>query len=100
VSNVVDYGMNLQQAMESPRFFKGGSSGCDVAIESRVPDATLHRLAQMGHSITLRAEYSQEMGRGQAIAHNSRTATNYAASDPRSDGAAVPEPIRVSDRPD
>ena len=52
VSNVVDYGMNLQQAMESPRFFKGGSSGCDVAIESRVPDATLRRLAQMGHSIT------------------------------------------------
>jgi gamma-glutamyltranspeptidase/glutathione hydrolase len=100
VSNVVDYGMNLQQAMESPRFFKGVSSGCDVAIESRMPDATLQRLAQMGHLITLRAEYSQEMGRGQAIAHNSGTATNYAASDPRSDGAAVPEPIRVSDRPD
>ena len=93
VSNVVDYGMNLQQAMEAPRFFKGGSSGCDVAIESRVPDATLRRLAEMGHSITVRPEYSQEMGRGQAIVHNSRTATNYAASDPRSDGAAVPEPI-------
>jgi hypothetical protein len=49
--------------------------------------------------ITLRAEYSQEMGRGQAIIHNSRTATNYAASDPRSDGAAVPEPIRASEKP-
>jgi gamma-glutamyltranspeptidase len=34
-----------------------------------------------------------------AIVHNSRTATNYAASDPRSDGAAVPEPIRASHRP-
>jgi gamma-glutamyltranspeptidase/glutathione hydrolase len=100
VSNVVDYGMNLQQAMESPRFFKGGCSGCDVAIESRIPDATLRRLTEMGHSITLRAEYSQEMGRGQAIIHNSNTATNYAASDPRSDGAAVPEPMRVSVRSD
>jgi gamma-glutamyltranspeptidase/glutathione hydrolase len=99
VSNVVDYGMNLQQAMESPRFFKAGPSGCDVAIESRVPDTTLTRLAQMGHSITVRAEYSQEMGRGQAIVHNSKTSTNYAASDPRSDGAAMPEPIRASDRP-
>jgi gamma-glutamyltranspeptidase/glutathione hydrolase len=53
----------------------------------------------MGHLITVRPEYSQEMGRGQAIAHNSRTGTNYAASDPRSDGAAVPEPIRAPDRP-
>jgi gamma-glutamyltranspeptidase/glutathione hydrolase len=34
------------------------------------------------------------MGRGQAIMHNSKTGTNYAASDPRADGAAVPEPIR------
>jgi gamma-glutamyltranspeptidase/glutathione hydrolase len=99
VSNVVDYGMNIQQAMEAPRFFKGGCSGCDVAIESRVPAATLVRLAQMGHSITVRPEYSQEMGRGQAIVHNSTTATNYAASDPRSDGAAVPESIRAPDRP-
>jgi gamma-glutamyltranspeptidase/glutathione hydrolase len=97
VSNVVDYGMNLQQAMEAPRFFKDTPSGCDVAIESRVPESTLRKLAQMGHSITLRAEYSQEMGRGQAIVHNSRTATNFAASDPRSDGAAIPEPIRISD---
>jgi hypothetical protein len=33
------------------------------------------------------------MGRGQAILHNSRTKTNYAASDPRADGAAIPEPV-------
>ena len=99
VSNVVDYGMNLQQAMESPRFFKGEPSGCDVAIESRVPDATLRELAQMGHAITLRPAYSQEMGRGQAIVHNSTTGTNYAASDPRSDGAAMPEPIQFPGRP-
>jgi len=95
VSNVIDYGMNLQEAMESPRFFKSGPGGCDVAIESRVPEATLRGLSQMGHEIILRREYSQEMGRGQAILHDSKTGTNYAASDPRSDGAAVPEPICV-----
>jgi gamma-glutamyltranspeptidase / glutathione hydrolase len=93
VSNVVDYGMNLQQAMEAPRFFKGGAAGCDVSIESRVPLTTIRRLSEMGHLIAERPEYSQEMGRGQAILHNSDTGTNYAASDPRSDGAATPEPI-------
>src|SRR5882672_8383861 len=95
VSNFVDYGMNLQQAMEAPRFFKNGPSGCDVAIESRVPEAALRRLAGMGHELTLRAPYSQEMGRGQAILHDSATRTNYAASDPRADGAAVPEPPKI-----
>ncbi len=92
VSNVVDYGMNLQQAVEAPRFFKGSPAGNDVAIESRVPRATLDRLSEMGHLISERPEYSQEMGRGQAVMHDSKSGVNYAASDPRADGAATPEP--------
>ncbi len=93
VSNLVDGGMNLQQALEAPRFFKAGSSGCDVAVESRVPERELERLTGLGHVILVRAEYSQEMGRGQAVMHDARTRVNYAASDPRSDGAAIPESI-------
>ena len=31
------------------------------------------------------------MGRGQAVLHNSTTKVNYGASDPRADGAAIPE---------
>ena len=93
VSNVVDYGMNLQAAMEAPRFFKGSAAGCEVSIESRIPIRTIRGLSEMGHLVIERPEYSQEMGRGQAVMHDSSTRTNYAASDPRSDGAAVPEPI-------
>ena len=93
VSNVVDYNMNLQQALESPRFFKGAPLGYEVAIEARMPDVTLERLTEMGHEIFVRPEYSQEMGRGQAILHDSKSGVNYAASDPRADGAAIPEPI-------
>jgi gamma-glutamyltranspeptidase/glutathione hydrolase len=93
VSNIVDYGMNLQQALESPRFFKGNAEGCDVSIESRVPLATLQQLSERGHQIAIRRAYTQQMGRGQAIMHNSKTGTNYGASDPRADGAAIPEPI-------
>jgi gamma-glutamyltranspeptidase / glutathione hydrolase len=94
VSNLVDYGMNLQAALEAPRFTKRNSTGCDVSIEVRVPAGTLQQLSERGHQIAIRREYTQEMGRGQAILHNSKTGTNYAASDPRADGAAMPEPIR------
>jgi gamma-glutamyltranspeptidase/glutathione hydrolase len=94
VSNMVDYGMNLQAALEAPRFTKKDASGCDVSIEARVPAATLQQLSERGHVLKIWREYTQEMGRGQAILHDSKTGINYAASDPRADGSAVPEPIR------
>jgi gamma-glutamyltranspeptidase/glutathione hydrolase len=94
VSNYVDYGMTLQEALEAPRFFKSNAPGCDVYIESRVPEQTLQQLSERGHEIRIGREYVQTMGRGQAILHNSKTGMNYAASDPRADGAAVPEPLR------
>jgi gamma-glutamyltranspeptidase / glutathione hydrolase len=55
--------------------------------------ATLQQLSERGHQIAIRRAYTQQMGRGQAIMHNSKTGTNYGASDPRADGAAIPEPI-------
>jgi len=93
VSNIVDYGMNVQAALEAPRFTKRTADGCDVSIETRTPGPTLQQLSEKGHLIAIRREYTQEMGRGQAILHDSKTGTNYAASDPRADGSAVPEPI-------
>ena len=92
-SNIIDFGMNIQAALEAPRFTKRNAAGCDVSIEVRVPAATLQQLSERGHEVRIRREYTQEMGRGQAILHDSSTKTNYAASDPRADGEAVPEPI-------
>ncbi|MBV8842298.1 MAG: gamma-glutamyltransferase [Bryobacterales bacterium] len=93
VSNLVDYEMNVQQALESPRFTKNTAAGCELSIESRVPSSALSELSRRGHKLAVRREYTQEMGRGQAIAHDSKTGINYAASDPRADGSAIPEPI-------
>jgi len=93
VSNLVDYGMNIQQALESPRFTKNNAAGCELSIEGRVPASALAELSKLGHKPTVRREYTQEMGRGQAILRDSKTGVNYAASDPRADGSAVPEPI-------
>jgi gamma-glutamyltranspeptidase/glutathione hydrolase len=95
VSNLVDYGMNIQAALEAPRFTKYTPTGCDISIESRVPAETLRQLSARGHEISVRRPYTQEMGRGQAILHDSATGTNYAASDPRADGAAIPEPMTI-----
>lgn len=91
VSNVVDYHMNIQAAMEAARFTVSSKLGCNIVIESRVGQDAITRLASMGHQLNVRPEYSDYMGRGQAVLHDSITGINYAASEPRADGAAIPE---------
>jgi gamma-glutamyltranspeptidase/glutathione hydrolase len=94
VSNFVDYGMNIQAALEAPRFtVTNNQPSCEIMIESRVPPEVLQALRQKGHNLIVRAEYTAKMGRGQAVIHNSKTGMNFAASDPRADGVAEPEPI-------
>ncbi|MGC2300573.1 MAG: gamma-glutamyltransferase [Acidobacteriaceae bacterium] len=91
VSNLVDYHMNIQAAMEEPRFTVNGKLGCNIVIESRVTEGSIDQLTKKGHQLEVRREYTTAMGRGQAVLHNSATGVNYGASDPRADGAAVPE---------
>jgi len=92
VSNLVDYGMNLQQALEAPRFRKSTLGGCDLTIEGRVPPSVRDELARRGHVLKVLGDYAGYMGGGQAVMHNSRTKVNFGASSPRKDGAAIPEP--------
>ena len=95
VSNVVDFGMNVQGALDAPRFSKETFPGCDVNLESRIPEATLKELATMGHAIVMRGDYSStRMGAGQAVQRDFAKRVNFGASDPRKDGAAVAELIR------
>jgi gamma-glutamyltranspeptidase/glutathione hydrolase len=91
VANVADFGMNIQAAIEAPRFTKYTFDGCDVAMEDRVAEAARAELASRGHQISLRHGYSSYFGGGQAVMRNYGTRVNFGASDPRKDGAAIPE---------
>lgn len=92
VSNMVDHGMNIQAALEAPRFTKQTFGGCDAAIENSVPAETLEELGRLGHRLQVVGAYSSVMGGGQAVLHDSAAGVNYGASSPRKDGAAIPEP--------
>ena len=92
VSDIVDFGMNIQQALESPRFTKLTFHGCDVAMEDRILESVRSALTQRGHRIEVRGDYSAMMGGGQAVRRDFAKGVNYGASDPRKDGEAIPEP--------
>ncbi|MDB4873911.1 MAG: gamma-glutamyltransferase [Gemmatimonadetes bacterium] len=90
VSNVVDFGMNAQAALDAPRFSKETFAGCDVSVEARIPAETRNALTAMGHQLIMRGDFSStRMGSGQAVVRDFSTRINSGASDPRKDGAAI-----------
>jgi gamma-glutamyltranspeptidase/glutathione hydrolase len=95
VSNIADFGMNIQQALEAGRFTKGSFDGCDVQVESTVPATTLAELRALGHEITVRNARTETFGYGQAVMSNGDK-VHFGASDPRTDGAAVPQPAPLT----
>ena len=92
VSNIVDYNMNIQQALENARFTVSPKRGCNIVIERRVKTDVLKQLSSQGHIFDVHQEYSDAMGRGNAVMYDSKTKVKYGASDARADGSAEPEP--------
>ncbi len=90
---MVDFGTNIQSALESARFTKITFAGCDVQMEDRLPAAVRAELEAKGHHVTARGPFSTNMGGGQAVLRNFSTGVNYGASDPRKDGVAIAEPL-------
>ena len=91
VANVVDFGMNVQSALEAARFTKATFEGCDVTLESRVPEQVQKELARRGHVVSLLPPFASTVGQGEAVMRDAKRNVNFAGSDPRCDGAAIPQ---------
>lgn len=91
VANLVDFKMNIQSALEAPRFTKRTFGGCDVEMENRIPKNVRDQLEAKGHLIKVLGTFSADVGGGQAVMRDFEKGVNYGASDPRKDGAATPE---------
>jgi gamma-glutamyltranspeptidase/glutathione hydrolase len=97
VSNIVDHGMTIQQALEAGRFVKNSFRGCDVNLEALIPATARDALAKLGHEIRVVGPRTDTFGRGQAVM-STPNGVHFGASEPRHDGAAIPQsPIRKQD---
>jgi gamma-glutamyltranspeptidase/glutathione hydrolase len=90
VANIVDYGMDIQQALEAGRFTKRTFSGADVSIEALVPEPVRDELSALGHEVTVVPPRTGTFGHGQAVMSDA-SGVHFGASEPRHDGAAIPE---------
>jgi gamma-glutamyltranspeptidase/glutathione hydrolase len=91
IANIADFKMNIQAAVEAPRFTKYTFSGCDVEMENRFNGKVRDELTAKGHQIKVLGTFSSRVGGGQAVLRDFATGVNYGASDPRKDGQAIAE---------
>lgn len=85
LTNFIDLGMNLQQAIEAPRFRY--LTATRVLLEDAMTDSVIGRLIEKGHQRA--TERGVSMGGGQAIMIDPASGTLMGASDPRKDGMAL-----------
>jgi gamma-glutamyltranspeptidase/glutathione hydrolase len=83
VTNMVDYGMDVQMAIEGPRVFFVGE---ETVIEHGIPQATAIGLTERGHRLSLAPT---PWGGAQAIRIDWERGVLISGSDPRKDGCAL-----------
>ncbi len=89
VADIADFGFTPQQALEAGRFTKATFEGCDVQVEALVPEAVRdgadgarHQLKSWRRAARVRLRPG-DLSRPDGV--------HLGASDPRHDGAAIPE---------
>lgn len=85
VMNVIDFGMNPQEALDAPRWQWSG--GMKVTVEPGFPAAEASRLAAMGHYIVPQVS-SNSFGRGEII-WKTEEGSLAGATEPRTDGCVA-----------
>jgi gamma-glutamyltranspeptidase/glutathione hydrolase len=83
VVNMIDYGMDVQAAIDAPRVFFDGEK---TMVESGLPQATIEGLKARGHDVVVRPS---PWGGGQAIRIDWERGVLIGGSDPRKDGCAL-----------
>jgi len=83
LSNLADYGMDPQSAIDGPRSFANEGT---LAVERGYSDDVRGKLAALGHDVSIA---HSPLGGAQAILIDHANGTLHGASDPRKDGAAI-----------
>ena len=91
VINLVDDGLDPQEALDRPRFcIEPENAPADVSLEDGFPPETISGLVSMGHAVDVVSGVGRSLfGRGQIIYREAATGVLWGGSDPRADGCAM-----------
>lgn len=92
LTRLVDFGYDLQQVVEAPRWLFGrawGEQETTLKLEGRFPRDTADELRRRGHDVEVVDDWAEVMGHAQAVLLDPDTCVLHGAADPRGDGAAM-----------
>lgn len=92
VTRILDLKMDVQAAIDAPRWLYGrtwGETTSAVFVESRLSEDIVRELTRRGHWVQTVGPWDDRMGHAQAIWIDPRTKTRYGGADPRGDGIAA-----------
>lgn len=90
VANITDFDLTIQEALEAGRFTKPTFEGRDVCVEPLIPEDALLELQRLGHELLIAPHRSGVFGWGHAVMSRP-DGVHFGASEPRHDGAAIPQ---------
>lgn len=90
---MIDHGLDIQQALEAPRFLSGRFGLLEARdtlhIEGRFPAATIDELERRGHLVNRWGDWNESAGHAHGITVDPASGLRIGGADPRSDGAAI-----------
>jgi oxamate amidohydrolase len=92
LTRVLDMAMDVQGAIDAPRWLYGrtwGDPTSALSVESRLPLEVTDALSRLGHDVRVVGPWDDRMGHAQAIWIDPRTGTRHGGADPRGDGLAA-----------
>nr|WP_245220257.1 gamma-glutamyltransferase [Pusillimonas caeni] len=92
LTRLIDFGFDVQQAVEAPRWLMGrtwGMESRDLWLESRIPDETVRALRLRGQPVKMAGNWDGSLGHAQAIRIDRESGFFEGGADPRGDGAAL-----------
>ncbi len=88
LSNMIDFGMTPQDALDAPRFSYRPLEG-EIGLEPRISKPIADELRARGHKIVVRDSHPLYFGGGQVILRDAESGALIGGSEPRNDGCAV-----------
>ena len=90
ISNMVDFGMDSQKALDALRFSIDVQGDKSVRVEEDLDDAVISKLRKRGHDVVVQRAYDRTgFGGGQVVSRDAETGVLCAGTEPRKDGSAL-----------
>ena len=91
ITRIIDFGFDVQSAIEAPRWLFGrtwGEKNKSLSLEGRISDGVFDELQRRGHPVTMTRDFDSTMGHAAAIRIEDNGHLEGGA-DPRGDGSAI-----------